>query len=214
MMTPPLGRTTLPLAAPVDCGAKVTLNVRLCLGAKYTGRLSPLSVNPVPVPWAWASMIVVVPELVTTTGNVELDPTDTLPNAKVDGFGVRESLPTPMAPTLTYTVLLDALLTKEIAPPVHPITVGVNVTIKLTSCPAGRTKGRPESATLNSGLLALIAEIVTLVDPVLVRVTGRASLWPTPMLPNRRRGTLVVNWGVPPPALLEIKPKNRSKLMG
>jgi hypothetical protein len=108
---------------------------------------------------------------------------------------------------------LDALLTKEIAPPVHPITVGVNVTMKLTSCPAGSIKGRPKLATLNSGMLALIAEIVTLVDPVLVRVTGRASLWPTTMVPNRRRVRLLVSWGVPATALVEIKPKNSAKLM-
>lgn len=109
--------------------------------------------------------------------------------------------------------MLNALLATEIDPPVHPVTVGVNITMKLASCPAGRTKGRPELATLNSGLLALIAEIVTLVDPVLVRVTGRASLWPITMVPNRRRVGLVVSWGVPATALVEIKPKSNAKLM-
>jgi hypothetical protein len=38
----------LPVADPLDCGVKVTLNALVCPAASVTGRLSPFSVKPVP----------------------------------------------------------------------------------------------------------------------------------------------------------------------
>ena len=39
----------VPLALPLACGAKVNVNVTLCLGAKVMGKLKPATENPVPV---------------------------------------------------------------------------------------------------------------------------------------------------------------------
>lgn len=68
---------------------------------------------------------------------------------------------------------LDALLKNLIAPPVHPVAVGVKLTLRVTLCPAGNTSGRLTLDVLNAELPAAIPEIVTSVAPVFVRVTGK-----------------------------------------
>ena len=63
-----------------------------------------------------------------------------------------------------------------IVPPVHPIAVGVKLTLRTTLCPASNTSGRLKEDVMNSELPTLIPEIVALVGPLLVKVTGRVSL--------------------------------------
>jgi hypothetical protein len=33
---------------PLDCGAKVVVKLALCFGASFNGKVSPLTLNPVP----------------------------------------------------------------------------------------------------------------------------------------------------------------------
>jgi len=54
---------TDPLAAPVDCGAKVTENVFFCPGDKVRGKLRPLIRKPRPVTVACLRVTLEVPEL-------------------------------------------------------------------------------------------------------------------------------------------------------
>ena len=44
-----LTMASLPVAEPVDCGVKVTLNVLLCPAGRMAGRLTPARVKPAPV---------------------------------------------------------------------------------------------------------------------------------------------------------------------
>jgi hypothetical protein len=64
------------------------------------------------------------------------------------------------------------LLVTVILPPVQPFADGVNVTFKTRVCPALSVAGRLVPGTLNSDPLTLMAEIVALLVPVLVRINS------------------------------------------
>ena len=67
---------------------------------------------------------------------------------------------------------LDELLVKVTVPLVHPVAVGVKVTVTPILSPAPQRTGRFTPDTLKSEPLTLIDEIVTLVCPVLVKTTS------------------------------------------
>jgi hypothetical protein len=73
-------------------------------------------------------------------------------------------------------VAFDALLENLIAPPIHPIAVGVKLTLRSTLCPASKTRGRLKEDVVNAELPTVTLEMVTLVCPLLVRVTGKVSV--------------------------------------
>ena len=63
---------------------------------------------------------------------------------------------------------LEVMLT---LPLTGPLAVGLKVTVNDVLCPAGNVKGRVRPLKLNPAPLALAAEMVRLVPPVLVRVS-------------------------------------------
>ena len=58
---------TVPLALPVDCGAKATVNVALCEAFRVTGAVIPLTVNSVPDTDTWEISTLAFPSLVSVT---------------------------------------------------------------------------------------------------------------------------------------------------
>jgi hypothetical protein len=107
---------------------------------------------------------------------VELVPVATWPNDTIEGLAVTDWLLTPVPATSSGRVAFDALLKNLIVPPVHPIAVGAKLTLRSALCPAGKTSGRLKEDVVNSELLTVIAEIVTLVSPLFVTVTSKVSL--------------------------------------
>lgn len=99
-------------------------------------------------------------------------PTATCPNERVAGDAVRRCVLEALPPTESRRFELDELLVNAIFAPLQPLCVGAKVTSKLTVCDAARTTGRLKPVTVNSELPGVIAEIVTLLCPVLVRVIG------------------------------------------
>jgi hypothetical protein len=89
---------------------------------------------------------------------------------------VTASLLTPVPRTSSGRITFAALLINLIAPPVHPVTVGVKLTFSSTLCPASKTSGRLKEDAVNSELLAVILEMVALVCPLLVKATGKVSV--------------------------------------
>ncbi len=87
-----------------------------------------------------------------------------------------DSLLAPTPPTESTSMAFDALLKNWIAPSIDPIAVGVNFTFRSTLCPASKTRGSVRFDLVNSELLAVIPETVTLVSPLFVRVTSKASV--------------------------------------
>jgi len=69
----------------------------------------------------------------------------------------------------------DVMLT---FPLTGPLAVGLKVTVNEVLCPAGNVKGKVSPLRLNPAPLALAAEIVRLVPPVLVSVSGKLELLP------------------------------------
>jgi hypothetical protein len=55
---------TLPLTLPATVGANFTWNVALCPAAMVVGNVSPLTLNPAPVTFAW--LMVTLAELAVT----------------------------------------------------------------------------------------------------------------------------------------------------
>jgi hypothetical protein len=110
---------------------------------------------------------------VITTGTVELDPITTWPNDTVEGLAVENALGVPAPLTASASVAFDASLEKLIVEYVHPLDVGVKLTLRSTLCPADKTNGSVKLELVNSELLAATPETVTLVAPLFVTVTGK-----------------------------------------
>ena len=81
-----LARVRLPLTLPLDCGAKVTLKLKLCPVGRVSGR--PLRLNPDPVIAAWETVRSDPPELPRTSNCVALLPTGTLLKLMLEGLTV------------------------------------------------------------------------------------------------------------------------------
>ena len=66
---------TLPLAAPLTVGAKVTVNDVLWPAFNVSGKVSPLRLNPAPLALAAEIVRLVPPVLVSVSDKLELPPT-------------------------------------------------------------------------------------------------------------------------------------------
>ena len=65
----------LPLAAPADVGAKVTLNVKLCPAPRISGSLTPETENPEPPTFPIDTVWLMLPGLLIVSGKVKNPPT-------------------------------------------------------------------------------------------------------------------------------------------
>ena len=102
-----LAMVTIPLTAPAVCGAKETLKPWLCPAASVNGKVSPLTLNPVPVTLAWLTVTVVPPEFVIVTGCVWVAPTCTFPKLTLAGVAASCPAASPVPATGTVTVELS-----------------------------------------------------------------------------------------------------------
>jgi hypothetical protein len=192
--TPGPKANTLPPCVVAVNGAKVTFTVTLCPGLRIKGRVGPLKENPLPI--VWNVEMVTCCELVSTTGTVELAPVATWPNETIEGVAVKDTLFAPVPSIPSPRVALEALLEKLILPPVHPVVVGVKVTLRSKLPPAGTTNGRFKLDGVKAELLTANPERLTLVCPLFVTVTIMASVCPTTTSPNRRIQGEQVSCGV------------------
>jgi hypothetical protein len=148
--------------------------------------VGPFIENPLPVVPSFEMVVLEEREFVSTTGTVELDPIITGPNDTIEGLAVA-SAPFPPAPeTASTSVAFEASLEKLIVPYVHPLAVGAKFMLTSTLCPAGKTNGSVKLDAVNSELLAEIAETVTLVSPLFIRLTSKVSDWPRTTPPKSR----------------------------
>jgi len=91
------------------------------------------------------------------------------------------------------TGVVEALLLKEMLPEAVPLLCGVNVTLTGALCPAASASGNETPLKLNSGLLVLADETVTL-DPLALSVAVKLLFWPTVMLPKSNAAGDNSNW--------------------
>jgi hypothetical protein len=149
-----------------------------------TGSVSPLMLNPVPLALAAEIVRLVPPLFVKVSDRLELLPTVTLPNAKLVGLGVSVPCATPVPESGMLRLGLLPLEVTLTPPLTAPLDVGANVTVNEALWPAFNVTGTASPLILNPVPLALAAEIVRLVPPLLVSVWVSAFEVPTVTFPN------------------------------
>jgi hypothetical protein len=100
----------------------------------------------------------------------------------------------------------EALLTKSMLPAVHPRVVGAKIILRLALCPEDKTIGNDTPVTLNSALLKVMLDTVTLLEPLLASVTSRVSVSPTTTEPKCRELDEQVSCGVAAGARIGMTP--------
>jgi len=98
----------------------------------------------------------------------------------------------PVPPKESTVGELEALLVNEAVPEAAPVACGVNVTMNCRLLPAAMVAGNEMPLSVNSELLTLADEIVTLA-PAALSVAERLALVPTTTLPKARPAGLTAN---------------------
>src|SRR5208283_1903687 len=170
---------TLPLAAPLVVGEKSKVNDVLWPAVSVTGKDSPLKLNPVPLAAAAETVRLDPPVLVSVSDKLVLLPTWTLPNARLVGFAVSVPWVTPVPESGMLKLGFEPVEVMLRLPLAAPLAVGEKSTVNVVFWPAAKVKGKDRPLKLNPVPLAVPAEIVRLVPPVLVSDTDKLVLLPT-----------------------------------
>lgn len=179
-----LVKVSVALAAPTLCGLKVTVNGTLCPAGIVTGSDNPLTLNAELVELT-AVTVTFVPFATKPPDAVPLEPSVTLPTAKV--FGFTASVPADDAPVPLSTTFADAseasLASVMVALNV-PEAFGENSRFIATVCPAAIEIGRLGAVIAKYLLEIATFLMLTVAVPVLVALNGRLTLVPGATLPK------------------------------
>jgi len=203
-----LTKERLAAAVPEVCGKKVTVKGADWPAARTTGNEIPLRTN---------SALVLPPEEIVTGEPVALsvpvkeafDPALTPP--KFNAVGARVNCPDAVSlpERATFNCGFDALDRIARLPEAEPDAVGMKTTLKVRLWPAPIFAGNDNPLALNAALETPACEIVTLLVPVLVRVSvkvpellggrlpklrlaGEAAIRPVAEIPEPVNATLAV----------------------
>ena len=126
----------VPAAAPVAVGSNCTLSITDWFGFNVTGKVAPESLKPVPCNAAELIMTGAVPDEVSVSERVAVEPTGTLPNDSEVALNsncgvVVTTVPVPLNWT-TVVAPLDELLLIVNCPDAAPAAVGLNFTWSVT----------------------------------------------------------------------------------
>ena len=155
--------------------------------------MRPLRVKPLPVAEAAEMVRLVPPVLLNVTDCWALDPTVTLPKARLAGLGLNVPGATPVPESAMVSVGLEAVEVRVTFPLTAPAAVGANCTVKVVFCPALSVTGSDRPVRLKPLPVAEAAEMVRLVPPVLLSVTDCWALDPATTVPNERLEGLGLN---------------------
>ncbi len=191
---------SLPVTAPVAVGANLTLSVIACFGLRVTGKVAPLTLNPVPLMVAELTVTAPVPVEVSVTPNVAFEPVLTSPKLKLVGLTVKVevdavAVPVPLRET-PIVACPDALLDTVIVPVAAPALVGANFALSVTVCLGLSVTGKVAPETVNPVPLIDAEAILTAAVPVEVSFNDSVEVLPTAMLPKLRLDGLTANCGV------------------
>lgn len=123
--------TRAPVFVPAVSGAYFTVKLVLCPAASVTGRLGPLTLNPVPLALACEIVTVVPPEFVIVSVRVCVLPICVELNARLEGERDNAPAAAPVPESATFAVAFAALLLIASAPEADPAVAGANTTLKL-----------------------------------------------------------------------------------
>src|SRR5262245_1868063 len=99
-----------------------------------------------------------------------------------------------------------ALLVKVMLPEEAPLARGANVTVKAALCPAAMVAGSDRPPRVNSALLEVAAETVTLA-PLAVRVPALFCVEPTVTFPNEKVPGEIASW----PGLVPVPVNDKAR---
>ena len=184
---------SVPLAEPALVGEKVTVNVTLWFEVSVVGSVNPLTENAAPVTLAWDRVAGDPPVFVNVSDLPLLLPTWTLPKERVVGFAAIVAGVTPVPVSGILRLGFDPLEVMLMLPLAAPLAVGANSTVNVVLCPAFNVTGRVKPLRLNPLPLAVAAEMVRAVPPVLVKVSDLLELVPTCTLPKARLAGFAVS---------------------
>jgi hypothetical protein len=195
-----------PVADPEAVGLKETVPAADWPAASVAGRVNPATLNPAPDAVTEEIVTLTVPLFVSVSALVAVLPTLILPN----DIEVGEEDNTGATP-----VPLTAIANGEVAPSfailnppeTAPAAVGAKRTVTLTLAPTATVAGIVRPVVVNEADVPVIAEIMTGLAPVLVRVSGCVCAVPTATLPKANAAGEADSWPgvipVPESATLE-----------
>jgi hypothetical protein len=179
-----LVNVSVPLAAPVASGVKVTVNEALCPAGMVTGSDKPFTLNTALLELT-AVTVTLAPLAVKVPEPFPLSPTATLPKGKVVGATANcPAAPVPVPERGTTNVGSDALEVIVTSPLTAPAEGGVNDTLKVTLCPEVSVTGVEIPLTPNPVPLATTCDIVTAAPPTFVNVSDKDCVVATGTLPK------------------------------
>lgn len=123
-----------------------------------------------------------------------------MPNARLLGLGVSVPCVKPVPESGTVRLESEPVEVMLILPLAEPLAFGEKVTVNDVLCPAVKVNGSDKPLRLNPAPLALAAEIVRLVPPVLESVSLSDFEVPTCTFPNAR----LVGFGVKAPCVTPV----------
>lgn len=181
-----LVKVNVAVTAPATVGLHVTVKLALCPAAMVCGSEKALTVNTELLVVA-AVTVTVAPLAVKVPVAVPLEPTVTLPRARVAGDTLR--VPAVVAPVPESGIVRVGLVAVDVIvrfPVTAPLAVGANETVKVAPFPAASVSGVVIPLTPNPDPVIATWLTEMLVLPVLVMVSERDPLPPTFTFPNLR----------------------------
>ena len=141
------------------------------MAVRVVGKVNPLMENAAPVTFAPVIVTEEPPVLVSVSCKLALLPTWTLGKARLVGFALNMPGVTPVPESGMVSVEFEALEVMITLPLAAPAATGANFTVNEVLWLAFKVRGSVSPLKLNPLPLTEAAEMVTLVLPVLVRVT-------------------------------------------
>ena len=160
----------VPAGEPEVVGANTTLNDLLAPAASVNGKVTPLTLYPVPVAAACDTVTGIPPLLVMVSDNVLLCPTVTVPKLSGDVPAESDPAVAPVPVSGTVSDEFDASLVTVSVELAAPLVAGANRTLNDVLAPAANVIGKVAPVTLYAPV-ADSAVIWTAVPPELVSVS-------------------------------------------
>jgi hypothetical protein len=172
-----------PDSVAVDVGLNVAVTVALCPAFNDAGTLNPDTVTPVPETDIAEIVAVAVPEFVSFTLCVDVDPIETLPKLIDVGDSVRlAETPSPFSGTVVGES--SALLVIVTTPVVAPLEFALNETFSVADGPAAIVIGAVIPPTVYPVPVTAIFDMLNEAVPSFVTLTDSVTVAPTAEFPK------------------------------
>ncbi len=191
-----LAMLMLPLTAPADPGANVTVTVTDWFGVRISFAVTPLALKPAPVTPTLEIVTLEFPLFVNATLSALLLPTFTLPKLRLEVLRPSNFVAaTPVPLSVMARGEFGALLVRLTEPVTAPAVLGANTALNCAEPPAAMFNGAVMPVVLKPVPVIVTALIVTVAVPPLVKLIVWELLVPVTTLPNAALDGVAVSCG-------------------